>query len=278
MYEPKRLPSLTAKTIPVPDMKYGLFCRPNPIDIDDPTLDPLHIHEYLEIFYNLGDEVSFLVNGTLYPVAKGEILINRPGDVHVCIFPRSAVYDYGCLWIDADFSSPIFSFLKKEDFSPLLSFPDGEEGEILALLAELDEIKEKESESARAVTVLLSILSELGRRGTEKKQASLLPKNLTEILRYINEGFTEIANVTDVAEKFFISPSTLNRYFRTHLRTTPREYVEAKRLALAMELLKGGASVTEASAEAGFPDCSHFIVLFKKKFGKTPLRYKKDAI
>ena len=277
MYEPKRLPSLTAKTIPVPDMKYGLLCRPNPIDIDDPTLDPLHIHEYLEIFYNLGDEVSFLVNGTLYPVAKGEILINRPGDVHVCIFPRSAVYDYGCLWIDADFSSPIFSFLKKEDFSPLLSFPDGEEGEILALLAELDEIKEKESERARAVTVLLSILSELGRRGTKKKQVSLLPENLMKILRYINESFTEGHTVSDIAEKFFISPSTMNRYFRIYLRTTPREYIEAKRLAYALELLKSGASVTEVSAEAGFPDCSHFIVLFKKKFGKTPLQYKKDA-
>ncbi len=69
--------------------------------------------------------------------------------------------------------------------------------------------------------------------------------------------------------------ATLNRYFRTHLHTTPREYIEAKRFAFSLELLKNGASVTAACTEAGFTDCSHFIVLFKKKFGVTPHRYKK---
>ncbi|MBP3591363.1 MAG: AraC family transcriptional regulator [Clostridia bacterium] len=42
-----------------------------------------------------------------------------------------------------------------------------------------------------------------------------------------------------------------------------------------LELLKKDASVTEACTAAGFSDCSHFIVLFKKKFGETPLKYKK---
>ena len=43
----------------------------------------------------------------------------------------------------------------------------------------------------------------------------------------------------------------------------------------ALYALRGGASVTAAATNAGFSDCSHFIVLFKKKFGQTPLEYKK---
>ena len=102
--------------------------------------------------------------------------------------------------------------------------------------------------------MILAILSELGRTGTEKKQVSLLPENLTKILRYINESFTEGHTVSDIAEKFFISPSTMNRYFRIYLRTTPREYIEAKRLAYALELLKQGridGMIFEANSTMG---------------------------
>ena len=44
----------------------------------------------------------------------------------------------------------------------------------------------------------------------------------------------------------------------------------------AVRLLADGAGVTEACLGAGFSDTSHFIALFKKRFGKTPLEYKKQ--
>lgn len=275
MYEPKRPPLLTKKTPPLPQMRYSIKCKDEFIDIDDPTIDPLHIHEYLEIFYNLSEEVSFLVNGTVYPVRVGEILVNRANDVHVCIFPHSGVYRYGCLWIDADFSSSIFSFLKEKDFSPLYSFTEEKGRAVFDLLSELEEIEGEESESARALTLLLCILSQLGKSPEKNKRSEPLPTQLEKIVRYINGHFAEIRTNADITEKFFISTSTLNRQFRTYLHTTPREYIEARRLAYAMELLKEGAAVTEASADAGFSDCSHFIVLFKRKFGETPFNYKK---
>ena len=276
MYEPKRPPRITKKTVPLPEMRYGIFSGATYVDLLDPTIDPLHIHEYLEIFYNLGDEVSFLVNGTVYPVRAGEILVNRAGDVHVCIFPETKAYRYGCLWIDADFSSPVFSFLKEKDFSPLFSFSEEKEKAVFGLLSELEKIENGEGEDVRALTVLLSILSLFGSAHAENQASAPLPSQLESIVRYINGHFAEIRTVSEICDAFFISTSTLNRRFRTYLHTSPREYIEAKKLAYALQLLKKGASVTEASSEAGFADCSHFIILFKKKFGETPLRYKKQ--
>ena len=276
MYEPKRPPLLTKKTPSLPEMRYSIKRVSDYIDIEDPTIDPLHIHGYLEIFYNLSEEVSFLVNGTVYPVRVGEILVNRANDVHVCIFPRSGTYRYGCLWIDADFSSPVFSFLQERDFSPLYSFSEEKGRAVFDLLSELEEIEDGESEGARALTVLLGILSQLGKPLIKSKPGDPLPTQLEKIVRYISEHFAEIRTAADITEKFFISTSTLNRQFRTYLHTTPREYIEARRLAYALEFLKSGATVTEAAANAGFSDCSHFIVLFKKKFGETPLQYKKQ--
>ena len=111
--------------------------------------------------------------------------------------------------------------------------------------------------------------------GADGARTATLPLQLSEIIRYIKQSFLEIRSVSDITQRFFISASTLNRWFRTYLHTSPREYIEMQRLAYAMELLRGGAAVTAAATNAGFSDCSHFIVLFKKKVGQTPLEYKK---
>ena len=108
MYEPKRIPRLTQTIDMLPTLHYGINKADDFIDVDDPTIDPLHIHGYLEIFFSIDADVSFLVNDAVYPVCAGDLVISRPGDVHVCVFPKSAVYDYYCLWIDTDFSSRFF--------------------------------------------------------------------------------------------------------------------------------------------------------------------------
>jgi AraC-like DNA-binding protein len=275
MYEPKRPPIITSKTLSLPEMRYGIVRCDAFVDIEDPTMDPLHIHGYLEVFFNLSKDVSFLVNDTVYPVAKGEILINRPNDVHVCIFPCSDVYDYGCLWIDADAASPLFSFLYAENFAPILSFGEEKRKEAFDLLLALLDLQKRDPNGLKAISLLLRFLSLLSETGADTARTSPLPQPLSEIIRYIKQGFMEIRSVSDITQRFFISASTLNRWFRAYLHTSPREYIEMQRLAYAMELLRGGASVTAAAANAGFSDCSHFIVLFKKKFGQTPLEYKK---
>lgn len=275
MYEPKRIPRFTGATEALPALRYGIKKADDFIDINDPTIDPLHIHGYLEIFFSIDAEVSFLVNDTVYPVREGDLVISRPGDVHVCIFPRSAAYEYYCLWIDTDFSSPLFAFLQEESFSPLLSLDAERKTAVRAALAALCTSPKEKKSAVQEMALLLSVLSVLCEARGASERTAALPAVLSEVIRYIKKNFADIRTVADITERFFLSTSTLNRHFRTYLHTTPREYVEAQKLAFALELLKNGATVTEACAEAGFSDCSHFIVLFKKKFGETPLRYKK---
>ena len=275
MYEPKRIPLLTKSTEPLPALRYGIQRADSFIDLEDPTIDPLHIHSYLEIFFSIDAEVSFLVNDAFYPVGVGDLIISRPGDVHVCIFPKSAAYKYYCLWIDTDFSSALFSFLHKKDFSPLVSLESKKAVSLNAMLDALYTLTDEEKNSVQEISMLFSVLSSLSKaHGTSERNAEV-PVVLSDIISFVKQDFTDIRTVADITKKFFISVSTLNRYFRTYLHTTPREYIEAQKLAYAMELLNNGASVTESCAEAGFADCSHFIVLFKKKFGNTPLKYKK---
>ena len=51
MYEPKRIPRITETSAPLSEMRYGITKSEDFIDLADPTIDPLHIHGYLEIFF-----------------------------------------------------------------------------------------------------------------------------------------------------------------------------------------------------------------------------------
>ncbi|MBR3997465.1 MAG: helix-turn-helix transcriptional regulator, partial [Clostridia bacterium] len=85
----------------------------------------------------------------------------------------------------------------------------------------------------------------------------------------------EIRTSTELADTFFISQSTLNRLFRKYVGLSVFQIIDARRLSHAENLLRNGSSVMDACFQSGFTDCSKFIILFKKTFGVTPLRYKR---
>lgn len=112
-------------------------------------------------------------------------------------------------------------------------------------------------------------------QGEENLHFLDLPEGMQQVLDYIDTHFAEIENVGEISEHFFMSRATMNRWFRKYIRLSPRELLEAKKLSYAKKLLAEGMNITDTSMHAGFSDCSYFIAVFKKKFGKTPLQYQK---
>ena len=277
MYEPKYLPQLNDSINAFPGMRISIVHRNEYLHCDNPNADPLHIHNCLEIFLNVSSDVSFLVNNNLYPVVVGDAVISRPGDIHMGIFHKSAVQEHICIWIDADFSSSMFSFLHKEDFSPLFSFDEQTKKKLQSLAFSLLEVCNKEGSKLEKISYLLQILTIFEKKTPHDTTQADIPETLQNILDDIHENFSIIRSVNDILASHFVSSATLTRWFRKYLHTSPREYLESVRLSNAVLLLSNGHSVTDACMRSGFSDCSHFIVLFKKKFGKTPLQYKKKS-
>ena len=122
---------------------------------------------------------------------------------------------------------------------------------------------------------LMELLVLLGTGAHDKESASTASEsNLGEVLTYVGEHYLEELSGRDIAARFFISESTLNRLFRRSVGMSPFQFIEAKRLFYAEKLLREKLSVTDVCFRAGFSDCSRFIIKFKAKFGMTPLRYK----
>ena len=102
--------------------------------------------------------------------------------------------------------------------------------------------------------------------------------SLRQALDYINENFHRSnLKIAEIATVVGISPYYFSRLFRQSTGLSPHEYLTQRRLEVAKQLLrKTDLPIVEISAEVGFNSQSHFITLFRKQVGTTPLKYRKE--
>jgi AraC-like DNA-binding protein len=93
-------------------------------------------------------------------------------------------------------------------------------------------------------------------------------------LAFVAANTATIQTTAQIAAELGLTPQYLSAYFSQHIGTPLKIYVQAKKIALAKDLLDRGADVTGACFDSGFNDCSYFIRVFKKYVGMTPLRYR----
>lgn len=259
-----------------PQLQYYFAYQQTYRQVNAPLTEKPHIHDSLEIYINVSGDTSFLVNNHLYSIRKGDAVVTRPGDVHICVQNEAQLHENYCFWISCPSNSPLVAFAYDEKFHNHYRFNEQTRKELLDILFRLREAERKGSEPARICNIfrLLTLFEE-----TEKKEIAdgpALPDTMQQVLDQIHSDFLDIHNVNDIANKTHVSVSTLNRWFRNQLQLSPHKYVEALKLAYAQKLLLDGWSVTEACYQSGFSDCSRFIAVFREKFGQTPLQYQKS--
>ena len=100
---------------------------------------------------------------------------------------------------------------------------------------------------------------------------------LAPVISYLDKSFTspDISN-SQLAKIAHVSESYVRRLFLKQYSMTPRQYVIAKRMALAKMLLSENKLTVNAVAErCGFSSVFHFCRSFKQTTGETPLSYSK---
>lgn len=113
-------------------------------------------------------------------------------------------------------------------------------------------------------------------RKREEEAAMFKKRQNEEFLRNLETYVTknledENFNVDALAEGLFMSRSTLTRRMKTLIDTTPIDYIKAKRMSVAKELLEeGNLTVSEVASKVGFAYPSYFSKCFKDAFGVPP--------
>lgn len=103
--------------------------------------------------------------------------------------------------------------------------------------------------------------------------------NMTLLLAYIDEHYSESISLTGLAKHFHFNPSYLSAYFSTHHNLGFSEYLTQVRIRKAKELLENSQiSISDISGMVGYTDHSYFCKVFKKKINKSPGSYRRDML
>lgn len=263
-------------SLQVPDLKKFdaeyYFC--DGAEATEKRVWPYHIHDKLELYILLEGDVSFVAESTLYKLSSGDALISRPNELHHCILNSGGIHRHLCFRFDAS-SEFIFGDFLDHDFGKgNLIVPSDEAKEELSGIYEKLRKASKENSEFDKLTLTLAMLGIFKKFMSRQNTVQQTPDIFKKILADIGGNFRDINSTRYFKEKYYLSASTLNRLFRNYLHTTPKAYLEAKKLAYSRFLLKNGKSVLDACMEAGFSDCSNYIRLFKKRFDMTPGEYK----
>ena len=267
-------PTLDRTAVSFADTRYTISYKNDYHRPEDPELDESHIHGCYEIYFNLSGDVAFLVNNRIYAVQSGDVVFTAPGDVHLCIYNKACVHEHFCLWIQDSEDSAVITFLRNSFSEHQYSFLKERE-RLTELFHRLRSCEDPSLRQTALFLRLLTLLSDGGEKLPHEDQP-LIPIEMQRIVDDINEHFVEFRHISDVQKRHYVSRATLDRWFRKYIHLSPKEFLEAKKLSYAKSLLENGTSVTDACIRAGFSDCSHFIALFRRRFGQTPLQFKND--
>lgn len=99
--------------------------------------------------------------------------------------------------------------------------------------------------------------------------------SLDNVIKYLDENFSQNINVYMLAEMSGYSYDYFRHQFKKAVGESPKDYILLKRISYAKQLLSGGnLSVTEISYLCGFSSPSEFNKTFKNRVGVTPLKYR----
>lgn len=100
------------------------------------------------------------------------------------------------------------------------------------------------------------------------------PHTLPEVVReniLTGRGLQELAAVCGMSLSMF------KNEFRRNFHTSPHKWLNEQRLAHArLQLITSSRSIAEIARECRFNNASHFIKLFRERFGITPATYRRS--
>ncbi len=97
-----------------------------------------------------------------------------------------------------------------------------------------------------------------------------------EIIKYINDNLSEHLTLEGLCEHFHTNRTTLARKIKALTGMAPIQYILEQRLTKSCnDLVTTDMSISEIAEKYGFADDNYYIRAFKKRFGTSPLQYRK---
>lgn len=241
---------------------------------------PLHTHDICEIIFLKQGEATGIIEGKTYKLQPNSIIIFRPRLVHGIKIESHAPYDrYNILFDETSIANRSFDKIPKN-----LDVIDCSDNHfVYDLFKKLDFYYKNfcETDFKHLVNCLVEeLVFNLSILDSNGSQNTLLSSNpiIETALDLIEHHYTEQFTLEELCSKLYISKRHLHHLFMEHLNTTPKKYINAKRLMLAQNMLRTGEKAYDVYLSCGFCDYGTFYRNYMQKFGHSPSQESKIKI
>lgn len=246
-----------------------------------------HFHDFYEIFCFIGGDVDYWIEGSLYHLKPGDILLINPTKLHKPVArEETEKYERIVLWINKKYLSFIEGGVFEKCFfdaintgNLILRPSTSEKNQVLSLANRfVDEFYGNDFLSKScAYGMLLEFMTLINRIALNSESLSIkdtTPTFIADILAYIGQNYDKKLSLDELASKFFISKYYLLHEFKKAVGTSVHRYITLKRLGMAYNLLNEGVQPNQVSAMCGFSDYTSFFRAFKNEYGISPAQVK----
>ena len=253
----------------------GIYTRYAADECPDTSVFSFHVHNRCEIYYFVSGNAEYLVEGSVYPLKKGDLLIMRPGEAHCAHLLSSAPYERYAVNFQLsilDFIDPERRLMKIYTDRPLgkgnLFFTEKAERHFSFMCGSFPD----EYERRLGITsTLLFLLRDLQNSSSGTNKGSK-PSLSEDIVAFVNDHLFDELSIELLSDHFFLSKSQFGRIFRQATGAPPWEYITVKRLTAARAMMLEGCTAKKAAEECGFGDYSVFYRAYVKRYGESPAK------
>lgn len=242
-----------------------------------------HIHEdFWELLLITNGEAENLINGTNHHLCANDMVLLRPNDAHSIVNCENTNCKHLSIAIKSEYIQQYLGLFGEKLYENLLSMEtpcfltlkNNVLEDVVETLLSIYSIHlpfdEKMLKLKLKANLLINIIVD-----NQISNHQNFPEWLNKFLFTLNNPKSEISNVKHLALQTNYSYQRLSVIFKNLTGKTIIEYSTDIKLKHAKHLLINSyLSITEIAMELNYDSVSHFIRLFKKKYGMTPKQFK----
>lgn len=253
------------------------YRQPRPAGVE------VHHHDFYEVYFLLGGEVEYWVDGRILKMAPGDLLLINPMELHRPVLTENnRIYERIVIWINKEYLEKLSDGCLCDCFDPghpshthLIHLTASERTGVTALLSEL--VRESYSQdygsqiSAYGLFLQFMVrLNRLARHTGKSEEAGAQSALVQQVLDYIGDHLSQSMSLETLADRFFVSKYYLSHTFSAEVGVSLYRYIMLRRLLLARQLLNQGMPAGQVSVSCGFADYTSFYRAFKSEYGISP--------
>lgn len=249
-----------------------------------------HFHSTFEIFYLMSGKREFFIKDRTIVINEADVIIISPNILHRTTNTEKPKHERLIMNIHEtymasvngayrDILQPLFEneyLIVKCPLQDRLAIEDLAQ----RIIQEMQEMKPGFEMYAQILVLQLLIVCcrHVKQNSMEPVESpSPMHERISEVVKYINNHYTQELSLHLLAERFYVSPYYLSRFFKEATGFTFVEYLNSVRIKEAKKLLEqSNMKVSLIAKKVGFGSVTHFGRVFKLVTGYVPLYFRKD--